>query len=157
MGKQRPPDERRILCTSCGGLLVVAGVAKSVSCHHCNGRVICEALEIKDYVAVRNLRTANRIHIKKKGHVVAALWCEDLQVDGKLRGDAISLGAARISKRAQVQGGVRAMTLHLEEGAQVSAVMRIGPEHIPEHEAKQERTPTEVLDELESRGRARRR
>jgi cytoskeletal protein CcmA (bactofilin family) len=116
--------------------------------------VICEELQINDYVAVRNLRTANRIHIKKKGHVVAAVWCEDLLVDGKLKGDAISLGTAHITKKAQVLGGVRAMSLRLDEGADVSATMRIGPEHIPEHEAKQERTPTEVLDELESRGRS---
>lgn len=155
MAKTRPPDERRILCTSCGGLLVVADVAKSVSCHHCNGRVICEELVIKDYMAVRNLRTANRIHIKKKGNVLAALWCEELLVEGRLKGDAISLGSVHITKKAQVQGGVRAMTLRLDEGASVSADMRIGPEHIPEHEAKQERTATEVLDELESRGRTR--
>ena len=154
MAKTRPPDERRILCTSCGGLLVVAGVAKSVSCRHCNGRVICEALQIDDYIAVRNLRTANRIHIRKKGHVVAAVWCEELVVDGRLRGEAIALGAAHITKKAQVEGGLRALSLRLDEGARVSAIMRIGPEHIPEHGAREERTPTEVMDEQEARGRA---
>jgi len=153
MAKQRPPHERRILCTSCGGLLVVAGVAKSVSCHHCNARVICEALQIDDYVAVRNLRTANRIHIKKRGHVVAAVWCEDLVVDGKLRGDAIALGAIHITRRALVEGTLRGMSLQLDEGATVRGTMRIGPEHIPEHEARQAPTATEVLDRLESDAR----
>jgi len=149
MARQRPPHERRILCTSCGGLLVVAGVAKSVNCHHCNGRVICEELQIDDYVAVRNLRTANRIHIKKRGHVVAAVWCEDLVVDGKLRGDAIALGAIHLTRRARVEGGLRGTSLQVEEGATVRGVMRIGPEHIPEHEALLAPTATEALDRLE--------
>ncbi len=132
---------------------MVADVAKSVSCRHCNGRVICEELQINDYVAVRNLRTANRIHIKKKGHVLAAVWCEDLLVEGRLRGDAIALGHAHITKKALLEGSLRARSVALEEGATVSAVMRIGPEHIPEHEARQAPTPTEVLDQMETDAR----
>ena len=135
MARPTPPHERRILCTSCGGLLVVAQEAKSVNCHHCHQRVICEALVIKDYVAVRKLRTANGIQITKKGNVLASIWCEDLAVDGRLKGEAISLGGMRITKKAQVAGELRARTLAIAEGAQVTAVMRIGPEHIPDHDA----------------------
>lgn len=114
---------------------MVAREAKSVNCKHCHQRVICEALVIKDYVAVRKLRTANRIEITKKGNVVASLWCEDLLIDGRLKGDAISLGPMRITKRAQVAGELRAMSLTIAEGALVSGVMRIGPDQIPKHEA----------------------
>lgn len=130
----------------------MAREAKSVSCSHCHQRVICEALVIKDYVAVRRLRTANRVHITKKGHVVASVWCEDLAIDGQLRGDAVSLGGLRISRKAVVRGDLRARSLTIEEGARVSGRMRIGPQHIPEHEAMARRTEAEVLDELESRG-----
>ena len=113
----------------------MAREAKSVNCHHCHQRVICEALVIKDYVAVRKLRTANKIHITKKGNVVASLWCEDLAIDGRLKGDAIALGSMRVSKKAQIQGDLRATSLRVDDGAVVSGIMRIGPEHIPQHDA----------------------
>ena len=135
MVRPTPPHERRILCTSCGGLLSVAREAKSVNCRHCHQRVICEPLVLKDYVAVRKLRTANAIHITKKGNVVASLWCEDLKVDGRLKGDAISLGGMQISKRAQVQADLRARSLSIADGAELRGEMRIGPEQIPLHEA----------------------
>ena len=113
----------------------MAREAKSVNCHHCHQRVICESLSIKDYVAVRKLRTANAIHITKKGNVVAAIWCEDLVVDGRLKGDSIALGSVRVSKRAQITGGLRARSLSVAEGATLVGEMRIGPEHIPQHDA----------------------
>ena len=150
MAKARPPAERRILCTSCGGVLVIAFTAKSVSCRHCNGRVVCEALDIKDYVAVRNVRTANTLRLRKKAIVNAALWAEDIEVEGRLQGDAISLGRIRIRRKAQVQGNMRARSLLLEEGAIVVGEMRIGPRHMPEWDRVEEKTPTEILDERES-------
>ena len=130
---------------------MVAYEAKSVNCRHCHQRVICEALVIKDYVAVRRLRTANTVEITKKGHVVASIWCEGLSIEGKLKGDAISLGSIHITRKAQVEAGLRAATLVIEEGASVRGMMRIGPEQIPEHEARDRRTQSEVLDDLEAR------
>jgi hypothetical protein len=132
MAKARTPAERCILCTSCGGLLIVAYQAKSVSCRHCNGRVICERLDIKDYVAVRALRTANTMRLRKKAIVNAALWAEDIEVEGRLTGDAISLGGIHIRRKAQVIGNLRARSLRVEEGATLVGEMRIGARHIPE-------------------------
>jgi len=148
--KARTPAERRILCTACGGLLVVAYEAKSVSCRHCHGRVVCEALDIKDYVAVRNLRTANRLRLRKKAIVNAALWAEEIEVDGRLTGDAISLGGIRIGRRAQVIGNLRARSLAVAEGATLVGEIRIGRRHIPEWEALEQTLPGEALDEQES-------
>ncbi|MDA1194554.1 MAG: polymer-forming cytoskeletal protein [Planctomycetota bacterium] len=135
MARPLPPHDRRILCTSCGGLLVVAYEAKSVNCSHCHQRVICEALVIRDYVAVRRLRTANTVHITKKGNVLASIWCESLTVDGRLKGEAIALERMTLTRKAEVQGDLRAMCLTVEEGAILSGTMRIGPEHIPQHDA----------------------
>ena len=132
MAKARPPDERRILCTSCGGVLQVSSAAKSVNCHHCHGRVICEALVLKDYVAVRKLRTANHIHIKKRGNIRAAIWSEGLVIEGRLNGEAIVLGDILVTKRAEVHAHLRARRLVVEEGAVLVGEMRIGPQHIPQ-------------------------
>jgi hypothetical protein len=131
MAKARPPAERRILCTSCGEALIVAYKAQSVCCRHCNGRVVCEPFDIKDYVAVRNLRTANSMRLRKKAIVNAALWAEEIRVEGRLRGDAISLGGILITRTAEVVGGLRALTLVVEEGASLVGEMRIGRRHIP--------------------------
>jgi hypothetical protein len=150
MAKPRTPAERRILCTSCGGVLVIALQAKSVSCRHCNGRVICEALDIKEYVAVRNLRTANTLRLRKKAIVNAALWAEDIEVEGRLQGDAISLGRIRIRRKAQVVGNIRARTLLLEEGASLVGEMRIGARYMPEWDTLGEKSQGELLDEREA-------
>ena len=134
MAKARTPAERRILCTSCGGVLIVAFEAKSVSCRHCNGRVICERLDIKDYVAVRALRTANTMRLRKKAIVNAALWAEQIDIEGRLTGDAVSLGSIRVGRKAQVLGNLRARSLSVEEGATLVGEVRIGRRHIPEWE-----------------------
>ena len=154
MAKARPPAERRILCTSCGGVLVIAYQAKSVSCRHCNGRVICEALDIKEYVAVRHLRTANSMRLRKKAIVNAALWAEEIDIEGRLQGDAISLGLLRIRKKAQVQGNLRARRLIFEEGASFVGEVRIGRKHIPDWEREPPVTEAQQLDEQESNLRA---
>lgn len=108
--------------------------AKSVSCKHCNGRVICERLDIKDYVAVRALRTANTMRLRKKAIVNAALWAEQIDIEGRLTGDAISLGAIHVKRKAQIRGNLRARSLSVEEGASLVGEMRIGRRHIPEWE-----------------------
>jgi len=132
MAKARLPDERRILCTSCGGVLQVSSAAKSVSCHHCHGRVICEALVLNEYVAVRKLRTANHIHIKKRGNVRAAIWAEGLRVEGRLSGEAVVLGDIQVLRRAEVRAHLRGLSLMVEEGAVLVGEMRIGPLHLPQ-------------------------
>jgi hypothetical protein len=151
MARTRPPQERRILCTACGGLLIVAREAKSVSCKHCNGRVICERIEVKDFVAVRRFRTANAMHIKKRGRVHASVWAEELRIDGLLMGDAAAVGTIRIGRHAKVTGRLRATALEVELGATLVGDMRIGPEHVPEREALAQSVPGEVMDEMEAR------
>jgi hypothetical protein len=132
-------------------LLVVSDQAKSVSCKHCNGRVICERIEVKDFVAVRKFRTANVMHIKRKGRVHASVWAEELLIEGSLLGEGTALGAIRLSRKAQVTGPLRATSLEVEPGATIVGEMRIGPEHVPERETLSQALPGEVMDEMEAR------
>jgi hypothetical protein len=131
MGRSRTPTERRILCTHCDGTLVVASEAKSVSCRHCNQRVVCEPITVKEYVAVRTFRTANAMHITKKGLVYAAVRAEDLRIEGYLQGEATALGAAVLSRTARVIGNLRARTLVVEEGAVLTGDVAVGPDEVP--------------------------
>lgn len=155
MARARTPAERRILCTGCGGLLVVAYEAKSVSCRHCNGRVICERMDVKDFVAVRNFRTANSMHIRKKGRVHASVWAEELTIDGLLLGDATALHSIHVSRKAKVTGALRASTLIVEPGAELSGQVAIGPACVPELQALRARMPGEEMDQMEAEARRR--
>ncbi len=127
MARERAPAEREILCTHCDGPLRVAAQAKSVSCTHCHQRVVCEALTVKDYVAVRVFRTANSMHITRKGIVFAAVRAETLRIEGQLQGEAVALGALVIGRTARVSGRVRAAALTVEEGATLEGEVCAGP------------------------------
>lgn len=134
MPRFRRPALRWILCTHCNNPLEIAGDAKSVNCKHCHQRVITEALTVKDYVAVRRFHTANRMRITKKGIVYASVRAEELEVDGVLEGDVLSLGGIRLKKRARVKGDLRGCSLSVEIGAQFAGDLRIGPDEVPELE-----------------------
>jgi hypothetical protein len=151
MARSRPPEEKRILCTACGGLLIVDHGAKSVSCRHCNARVICERLDVKDYVAVRKFRTANAMHIRKKGIVYASVFAEDLTIEGVLQGDATALYAIHLSRKARVTADLRASALSIEAGASLTGHVRIGPQHMPELKALAQPLPGEEMERMESR------
>jgi DNA-directed RNA polymerase subunit RPC12/RpoP len=123
---------RRTLCTQCDGPLDVLEEAKSVVCRHCGGRVVVEALEVGEYVAVRRFATANRMHLKKKAKVYAAVRADDLAIDGFLQGEAVSLTSIRVSKSAQVSGTLRALRISIEPGATLVGDVRVGPDQVPE-------------------------
>jgi hypothetical protein len=123
---------RRSLCTQCNEPLEFAEEAKSVNCRHCNTRVITEALDVSEYVAVRRVATANRMKIAKKGKVFASVRADDLEIEGFLQGDATSLSGIRIKKSAEVKGSLRAAWLSLEPGATLVGDLRIGPAEVPE-------------------------
>ena len=123
---------RRTLCTQCDGVLEIAEDAKSVNCVHCHTRVVTEALEVAQYVAVRRFATANEMHITKKGKVFASVRADALVIDGFLQGDATSLSGVRITKSGRVTATLRAAWLILEPGATLVGDVRIGPAEVPE-------------------------
>jgi cytoskeletal protein CcmA (bactofilin family) len=128
----RAPDRRRILCTSCDLPFEIAAEAKSVNCPHCHTRVITEAIDVDGYVAVRRFTTANRLHVRKKGRVYAALRAESLEIDGFLQGEAVALHGIRIGRTAVIGGNLRATSLALDPGATLVGHVTIGPDAVPE-------------------------
>ncbi len=146
MARSRTPQQRLTLCTSCDKPLKMDVSAKSVSCPACNARVICEPMRVKDYVAVRNLKVANHVHITKKGIVVANIRADDLEIDGRLTGNVVSLQGVVISRKAEVKGDVRASWLEVEVGAMLVGNMRIGPDQLPELEAVKQASLDEITE-----------
>ena len=105
--------------------------AKSVNCRHCNARVVTEALDVGEYVAVRVFATANRMRITKKGKVFAAVRADELTIEGFLHGrrDGADRRSAS-SKSAHVTGAIRALTLAVEPGATLVGDVRVGPDSL---------------------------
>jgi len=103
-----------------------------VNCRHCNQRVVTEALDVAEYVAVRVFATANRMRITKKGKVFADVRADELLIEGFLHGRATALSTIRLSKTAHVTGGVQATTLVVELGATLVGDVRVGPESMAE-------------------------
>ena len=134
MARTKIPVERRILCTTCARPLDISGAAKSVSCKHCNARVVTEAMTIKEYMAVRRVSLANKVHITRKGLVYASVHAEDIVVEGQLQGDLFALHNIHVGKKAQIKGDLRASWLSVDEGATIEGHMRIGPDEVPELE-----------------------
>lgn len=132
MASATDPERRWTLCTSCDAPIDVSSHAKSVSCPHCHVRVVTEALEVDGYVAVRRFATANRMHITKKGIVVAAVRADELLVDGTLTGEAASMTGIRLGRQAKVKAALRAAWLSVEDGATLAGDLRIGPDEVPE-------------------------
>jgi cytoskeletal protein CcmA (bactofilin family) len=108
-------------------------------------------MDVKDFVAVRNFRTANSMHIRKKGRVHASVWAEDLTIEGLLLGSATALNAIHITRKAKVTGALRASRLVVESGAELSGQVAIGPECMPELLALRATLPGEAMDEMEAR------
>lgn len=125
-------EQRWTLCTACDAAVRVSMHAKSISCPHCHARVVTEALEVDGYVAVRRFATANRMHVTKKGIVVAAVRADDLVIDGTLTGDAVSMTGIRVGRQAKVKADLRASWLQVDDGASLVGELRIGPDEVPE-------------------------
>jgi predicted RNA-binding Zn-ribbon protein involved in translation (DUF1610 family) len=134
MARANSSQQRLTLCTSCDEPLLLDVQTKSTSCPGCNSRVITESMKIKDYVAVRHFKVANHLVITKKGHVVAAVRADELEIDGRLRGSALALQGIRVGRRAHVEADLRSTTLVIEDGAEIRGHMTIGPTAVPELE-----------------------
>jgi len=132
MARASGKSQRLTLCTNCNEPLLVDRKAKSISCAACNGRVITEPMAVKDYVAVRNFNVANHMHITKKGHVVAKVRADELDIDGRLKGGATAIQRMHVSKKAEVHADLRATVLTVEPGAEIVGYMQIGPASMPE-------------------------
>jgi len=126
------PETREVVCTHCDRPIEVPATAMTVSCRHCNRRVIIEDLKIKSYHAVTRLATAGRVEILRKGHVVAQVRVNELVIEGKVRGDVMALGRVSVGKKGSVVGDVCCRSLRVQIGAQLEGHFRVDPGFMPE-------------------------
>ncbi len=124
--------DRLTLCTSCDQPMQIDVNAKSVSCRHCHARVITESARVTSYMAVRNFKVANHVHVTRKGLVFANIRADELKIEGRVTGNIVSLQGVHITKKASVEGDVRASSLIVDNGAVLVGDIRVGPDEMPE-------------------------
>ncbi len=119
---------KRVYCTHCGEGVEVAARALSSVCPRCNRRLAIEDVRVHQYYAVRKVATCGDVLVAERGHLVASVQAVNLTVDGKLKGNVKARGFVRIGRKASVQGDIEAPSLSVENGAELTGDLRIGPE-----------------------------
>ena len=138
VAQPKPLPVREVLCHHCNRPIEVPVGAMSANCRHCNRRVILEDLKIKAYHAVIKLETAGKVEILKKAQVVAELRVNELNVQGKVKGNVTCVGTVKVGKKADVDGNISCRSLIIESGATLDGHILIDPSFTPAAPVKPE-------------------
>ncbi len=122
-----PSDRTAILCLHCGKPQEVGRKAMSVTCKFCSKSLRLEDVKITRYEARRVIETCGTGTIDKKGHVVSDVRCVSLNLQGKLKGDVVSLGKVEVATNAELKGDVTATSMNVQPGAMLEGNYSIGP------------------------------
>lgn len=117
---------KTVRCTYCGKATQAARRAMSIFCPHCKKRLILEDYKITGYYAVREFFTCGKVVVEKKGHVVAPVKATTLTVKGKVQGSVVARGQVKLTKTGSLTGDIEALSLKVENGAELDAFLRIG-------------------------------
>jgi len=120
---------RRIYCTECNGPLDVSPKARSVSCEHCNARVVIENLKISGYTAVTRLATCGTIEVTKKGRLVATSDGGALEVRSDWRRALVNAGVAGSQLRLHIPGDTSSVHLYSGRDSPFSSHLTLWDEH----------------------------
>jgi|SRR5262245_58074049 len=120
MAKQ--PATRSVQCYHCRHRFDVGAMTQSTVCASCNKSLVVHDLVVKTLQSVRKIQTCGKLHIQKKGHVIAQLVeaIEGVDVEGVIDAKVISAGPVRIAAKAQWKGDCRAPVLVTEPGCIVT-------------------------------------
>jgi cytoskeletal protein CcmA (bactofilin family) len=114
---QTPP--RTVQCYHCRRHFDVPGRAMSISCPWCYRRVTLDDLIVKDTCWTSKLQTCGKVHVQRKGVLVASLLeaREGVEILGTVEATIVSGGPVFIGPKARVKGDVTAPSLWVEKGA----------------------------------------
>jgi hypothetical protein len=119
-------EVKRITCPHCGRGMDVGRRAMSVVCPGCNRRIDLQNYHIKTYHAVREMVTCGDVIVEKRGHVVAAVRANNLEVHGRVRGDVRVNERVAVSRTGMITGDIQAPRLRVETGGALNGFVRIG-------------------------------
>ena len=97
-----------------------------------------EDLKIKAYHAAVKLETAGKVEILKKASVVAEVRVNELNVQGKVKGNVTCVGPMKVGKKADIDGDISCRSLIVESGATFDGHITIDPKFTPKPPPKPE-------------------
>ena len=110
---------RDICCFSCGHRQQVSSAAQSSLCPQCSSYVDLRDFKIAGPFG-RSIQTQGEIVITAKGDVTSAkMACGSAQIEGKLRGQLLCTGEARVKIQGRFLGDLDAHRLIIEKKANV--------------------------------------
>ena len=110
---------RDICCFSCGHRQQVSSAAQSSLCPQCSSYVDLRDFKIAGPFG-RSIQTQGEIVITAKGDVTSAkMACGSAQIEGKLRGQLLCTGEARVKVQGRFLGDLDAHRLIIEKKANV--------------------------------------
>lgn len=116
---------RDITCFRCGREQTISTSAKSSLCPHCSTYVDLTDFKIKTTFS-RSLETQGMVHITAKGDVSSArIACGDALIQGKLRGNLVCTGNARIKLKGKLLGSLDVKQLTIERRSEIEAIRSI--------------------------------
>ena len=110
---------RTITCFDCKGQQQISSFAKSSFCPHCGGYI-----DLRDFKIVgnfsRSIQTQGLIAIGPKGDVTSSkIGCGSAIIRGKLQGNLVCTGIARIKSKNRIVGGIDAQHLIIEKRSDI--------------------------------------
>jgi hypothetical protein len=127
-----PGRERRVQCYHCRHRFDISAQAKTSSCPKCSKGLLVEDVVVKSLEAVRKIQTCGKVHVQKKGRVIAQLVeaQEGVFVEGVLEANVISGGLVRIGPKAHWKGDCRAPTIAIEGGCVITSGYFVVPDPV---------------------------
>jgi hypothetical protein len=121
---------RRVQCYHCHHRFDVSAQAKTSSCPKCHKGLMVEDVIVKSLEAVRKIQTCGKVHVQKKGRVIAQLVeaQEGVFVEGVLDANVISGGLVRIGAKATWKGDCRAPSIAIEGGCVITSGYFVVPD-----------------------------
>lgn len=112
---------RTVQCYHCRKAFDVPARAMSISCPWCYQRVTLDDMVIKDTCWTSKVQTCGRVHVKKKGVLVASLVeaCEGIYVEGVVDGNIVCHGPVHVGPKARIKGTLKAPSIQVEPGGEI--------------------------------------
>jgi cytoskeletal protein CcmA (bactofilin family) len=121
-------ETRPIVCPHCRKSQAVGRSAMTVPCRFCHKNMVIEDVLITGYTAKRVIETCGKLVIEQKGDVtVNHVFCAELILAGKLKGNVICIGPVTIANTGHLRGDIAAASVDIAPGAKVQGACQIAP------------------------------
>ena len=113
---------RDVTCFGCNAVQTVSSSAKSSICPQCSAYIDLSDFKISSTFS-RSIETQGKIHITSKGDVTSAkVACGEAIIEGKIRGNLLCTGIARVKLKGKLHGAIDVKQLLIDRRSEVEII-----------------------------------